>query len=347
MKRYWIAAAVVVSTMGAVGWAEEAAQPEAAPAGKPKIVFDKTVYDFGTTSMVQSVVGTFTFSNAGTGELRVEKPSVSCGCTVASVKPNVLKPGEKGELVFTLNVAGVRGHTEKLITVPSNDPDNPQVRLTLKADVKQIFEANPQQVLLGDMLQGSVTNFTIQLKRTDGQKLVITKTETSGSAVEAQLQPVENAPDQMQLLVKVNGQGAPRRLAEWVRVYADEATAPTLHISLYGRLIGDITLTPEALFWGIPNVENWPGPQPDLMTTRRLVVAVTKPDQKLEVKNPTCSLSGVQLELQPVEAGRSVAIVAKLTEPPKESQRGVISFETNVPTNPRVEVPVTINVLQR
>lgn len=346
MKRRYAVGLLIWSLSGLMVVAEQT-EPQAVASGKPKIVFDKTVYDFGTTSMVQSLVGTFTFSNAGTGELKLEKPSVSCGCTVASVKPDVLKPGEKGELVFTLNVAGIRGHTEKLITVPSNDPDNPQVRLILKADVKQLFEANPSQVLIGDLPQGSRTNLTIQIRRTDGQKLVITKTETSGSAVKAELQPVENAPDQMQLVVTVDGQGAPRRLSEWVRLYADEASSPTLHISLYGRLIGDITLTPEALFWGIPYVENWPGPQPDLMTTRRLVVAVTKPDVKLEVKNPTCNLAGMQLEVQPVEPGRSVAIVAKLTEPPKESQRGVISFETNLPTNPRVEVPVTINVLRR
>src|SRR2546427_309371 len=31
--------------------------------GTPKIQFDKTVYDFGVTSLVESVTGTFTFQN--------------------------------------------------------------------------------------------------------------------------------------------------------------------------------------------------------------------------------------------------------------------------------------------
>src|SRR5271156_6599627 len=95
--------------------------PATAPAPAGKLQFDKTVYDFGPTSLVDSVTGTFTFQNAGVGDLKIEKPQPSCGCTVASVKPDLLKPGEKGELVFTVRVAGQRGMLEKHITVPSND----------------------------------------------------------------------------------------------------------------------------------------------------------------------------------------------------------------------------------
>src|ERR1043166_2107502 len=60
----------------------------------PKIQFDKTVYDFGNTSMVQQLTGTFTFENTGVGVLELKKPTTSCGCTVASVKPETLRPEE-------------------------------------------------------------------------------------------------------------------------------------------------------------------------------------------------------------------------------------------------------------
>src|SRR5262245_40007272 len=90
----------------------EAAKAEGAPAGKPKIKFDKIVYDFGKTSVVEQVAGKFTFENVGDGELKVSKPTTSCGCTVAAVKPDVLKPGEKGELSFTLNLGKSRATLE-------------------------------------------------------------------------------------------------------------------------------------------------------------------------------------------------------------------------------------------
>ena len=77
-------------------------------------------------------------------------PAPSCGCTVASVKPDVLKPGDKGELVFTINVSH-GGKIEKYITVPSNDTATPSVRLTIKADVKKSIEISPTAINLGDL----------------------------------------------------------------------------------------------------------------------------------------------------------------------------------------------------
>src|SRR2546422_1653166 len=51
----------------------------AKPSGTPKIELDRTTYDFGSTSLVQSVSGTFTISNTGDGLLELKKPTTSCG----------------------------------------------------------------------------------------------------------------------------------------------------------------------------------------------------------------------------------------------------------------------------
>src|SRR5438093_71139 len=87
---------------------KEPAKQTEAPKGTPKIKFDNTIYDFGKTSQVDHVTGIFIFHNEGDGVLKVEKPQPSCGCTVAGVKPDVLQPGEKGELTFTLNLGKAR-----------------------------------------------------------------------------------------------------------------------------------------------------------------------------------------------------------------------------------------------
>src|ERR1700690_4584809 len=103
MNRKLIPMMLSVGILCSLSRAQDSNKPAAAaaPAGPaPKISFDKTVYDFGTTSMVQSLTGTFTFHNDGPGVLEVKKPTTSCGCTVAGVKPDSLKQGEKGELGF-------------------------------------------------------------------------------------------------------------------------------------------------------------------------------------------------------------------------------------------------------
>src|SRR5258706_15218702 len=76
----------------------------AAAHAAPKIEFDRMVYDFGKTSLVDSVTGKFIFTNTGDELLKVGEPKTSCGCTVAKIVTDTLKPGEKGELEFILTV---------------------------------------------------------------------------------------------------------------------------------------------------------------------------------------------------------------------------------------------------
>src|SRR5437868_5672526 len=108
--------------------------------GTPKIQFDQTVYDVGKTSQVESVSGTFKFKNTGDAILKLEQPKPSCGCTVATLKSDTLKPGENGEIGFTLNLGRYKAHLEKHISVASNDPQTPRVELTIKADYTPLYD---------------------------------------------------------------------------------------------------------------------------------------------------------------------------------------------------------------
>jgi hypothetical protein len=325
--------------------AEEAAKAQPAP----KIQFDRTVYDFGNTSMVQQLTGTFTYENTGAGVLDLKKPSTSCGCTVASVKPDTLKPGEKGELVFTMNVGNMhRGHAEKHITVPSNDPQTPSVNLTVKADIVPTFDYNPQQVPLGDIRQGVVTNVAVEVKRVDGKDIKLTKVEPSNPSIRARIEPVESSEGKAaKILIEFEAKGSPRRFNDNVKVYGDATNQPAFTIPVMGRLVGDLTINPEAVFWGIADPEHWPGPRPDIMTIRNVRVQATDSSKEMEVRNVSSSLKDVSVSINTVETGKVYEVVAKLTEAPKESERGTISFETSLDSQKNVTVPVTINVLKR
>jgi hypothetical protein len=205
------------------------------------------------------VTGTFTFSNAGDGELKLDKPKPACGCTVASVKPDTLKPGERGELVFTLHLHNLGGHIEKTISVPSNDPVNTNVMLTLRVENKLKYVLTPPSVMLGDLRPGTTTNAVVEIRHTDGGKLSISRTETGG-AVDAQTETIDY--QTAHLNIKVIAFGSARRFNEWVRVCVGDESDPVGAVSIYGRIVGDVVVTPEALFWGINNPANWGGPIP-------------------------------------------------------------------------------------
>lgn len=358
MKKIFLAVVACVCMAGFVARADDMPKADvpaepAAPAkaeGAPIIKFEKDTFDFGTTSQVQSVTGTFVFTNSGASDLKVEKPKPSCGCTVAGVKPEggILKPGEKGELTFSLNVGHARGQLSKSITVPSNDPKNPNVSLKIMVNVKQVIEFSPAAINLGDMRQGKTTNVVVEVKRVDGKKLAINRAEGSVKSVHVKVEPVESSEGTTaKLLIEVVADDKPRRFFDSVNMYTDDAPQPAAIIPVTGRVVGEVSITPEGLFWGIPDAKNFPGPNPAVMTTRKVQVEATAPDKPLEIKNAATDIKDLSLEVVTKEQGKKYELVAKLSAPPKESLTGVITFETNAAGQSKVTIPVTINVMKR
>jgi len=350
MKRELLTAIVVAMATVGVARADGTNTPAVAatpPAAAPKIQFDKTVYDFGPTSLVESVTGTFTYQNTGAADLKLSKPQPSCGCTVASVKPDDLKPGEKGELVFTVRVSGQRGQLEKHITVPSNDPQSSTVSLSVKVEMKQIIEVTPQQLSVGSLRQGVTTNLSAVLRRTDGQKLVIASTQPSSKFLTAHVEPVEGSNNQsVKLVIDAHGEGAPRAINENVKVFLEGISQPAMTVFVSGHLLGDVVLDNEQLYWPVADTSHATTQDARALPVRRITVSSTHSDRPLQITNLSTSLTNLTLELVTVETGKVYSVVAKFTESPKQSERGTISFDTNTSVQPKIVVPVTIIVLK-
>lgn len=346
MKREFLAAVLLaVATIGSARADGTNAPAASTNAPAPKLQFDKTVYDFGSTSLVESVTGTFTYQNIGAGELKIQKPQPSCGCTVASVKPDTLKPGEKGELVFTVRVAGQRGKLEKHITVPSNDPQAGKVNLAIKIEMKQVLEVTPQNVNLGSIRQGTTTNVTVMIHRTDGKSISISKTEPSSKFLQAHVEPVDGSSNESaKVNIEVEAEGTPRPFNENLKVFLDGVTQPVSVITVNGRLLGDVTVDPAMLYFPVTDTSST---NSDALPTRRVTISSTRPDVTLNVKNLSTNLKDLSLELVTVDTGKTYVVVAKFSEMPKQSAQGTISLETNTSTQPKVTIPVTVTVLKK
>ncbi|MGV8017894.1 MAG: DUF1573 domain-containing protein [Ignavibacteria bacterium] len=102
----------------------------------PKIVFKENVHDFGKVPRGPELQYNFRFTNKGNSNLNIERVQTSCGCTGATVgeKSDYAK-NESGEIKVNFSTQGREGRQEKTIIVYSNDPQNPQVVLTVKCDI--------------------------------------------------------------------------------------------------------------------------------------------------------------------------------------------------------------------
>jgi hypothetical protein len=315
--------------------------------GTPRIQFEQTVHDFGRVIHLDRVTGTFTFANVGDAVLKVSPPSTTCGCTVAGVKPDTLQPGEKGELTFTLTLPGYRSKLEKQIFVPSNDPQNPRVALTIKAENVPLFQFAPLAYSVV-VHEGAETNLVVQATRTDGQKLVISKLDCSPSWVRAKVEPgMGGREDAAQILVQVKAPEEAKRFSGYVRAFAEDPPKLAGAIMVNIRVVGDLACSPEVLYWNINDPVRLREQRPESLLTRRVLVSSTVPGRGFELRNATSNLKEIQVEVVARADQKGFDLVAKLNEIPPETRFGAITVESNLPRQPKVEVPVTIAVAQR
>ncbi len=103
--------------------------------GSPKIFFDKLFHNFGKIEEGKIYETSFAFMNTGQGTLEIVDINSSCGCAAAIPKKRKLNPGETSEVKVEFNSTNYSGIVTKYIVIRSNDPSNPEIYLTIQAEV--------------------------------------------------------------------------------------------------------------------------------------------------------------------------------------------------------------------
>jgi hypothetical protein len=313
---------------------------------EPRLHFDRRVYDFGKTSIVETVTGTFTYQNTGTSELRLAPPKPTCGCTVASLKPDVLPPGGVGELVFKFKIGTSPGKHNKSITIQSNDPQEPTLSLGIRAETIKVFDLQPPMVGLGVRRLGAVTNVTATIRRVDGKPFRITGVTPSKEWI--QVTPTVVDESTITLALQVRAVGPPATVYESVKVAADDAPVPAVaSLTVVGQFVGPVRLEPEVLAWAIPDLKHWPDPDAEIITQQVVLVRATEPGQKFTLRNLKTSRPDLKAKLVTRQAVAEYELEVTVPRQLQDSLMGEVEFETDLPGAAVVKLPVQVRVLRR
>ena len=102
----------------------------------PKIEFEEKNFNYGKVpSSQKQIEKEFVFKNTGKRDLIIRKIRTTCGCTTANLEKKVLKPGEYSSFKAVFKFGSRKGMQRKSIYVISNDPSNPQERLTISGEI--------------------------------------------------------------------------------------------------------------------------------------------------------------------------------------------------------------------
>ncbi len=149
----------------------------------PTISISEEEWDFGKIKEDERPVHIFTIKNTGREELIISRVRASCGCTATMLSSDNIKPGQSAELKATFNPTGFNGIVKKDIHIESNDPQLPNTKVTIIAEVEpipspQAFFSNSQWDL-GLISQGDLPAFTFTIENKGELDLIIDKIDAS------------------------------------------------------------------------------------------------------------------------------------------------------------------------
>jgi hypothetical protein len=168
---------------------QKALEPnEKSPEAKPKISFEKTVHDFGELDIGQKGTCEFRFKNTGSGLLEIGSIKATCGCTVPTLAKKQYQPGEDGVIKIKYSGQSSPGAVTKSIYVNANDPENPKVKLMIKAKVVPHIEFSPSELCFSAWEENAAAP-DITIKSKDGKAFAITGFTSTNNAISVEFDP--------------------------------------------------------------------------------------------------------------------------------------------------------------
>ena len=112
----------------------------------PQAQVPETTYDFGEVFEDQKLSHTFTIKNIGDALLEIKDIDSDCACTAADSDRRI-PPGGQGRITLTIAPYSVLRQFAKKTKVFFNDPDQPQVVLTMQGYGKPFIEIQPSHII--------------------------------------------------------------------------------------------------------------------------------------------------------------------------------------------------------
>ena len=170
----------------------KAIKPEDVKGPHPIIKVDEETHDFGAGWVGPPLKHSFKITNAGDAPLEITRVKPACGCTIAGDYPKTLAPGQTGEFPFSMASKKLRGHFEKAITIASNDPVTPELRVKLKGEMKRSVDVTPPSANFAKITGNDPQERIVNITNNTDNPLKLTLDQPKDSKFKAEI--VEKAP---------------------------------------------------------------------------------------------------------------------------------------------------------
>jgi hypothetical protein len=309
-------------------------------AGKPKATIAEPLKDVGTVSKGDKIVHDFVIKNEGDADLQITNVQPACGCTVADFD-KVIKPGQTGKVHAVVDSSTFSGPISKGVSVFTNDPEHPQIELTIHAKVEPYISIKPGYAryitVQGEPLEGNIAQ---TLWAPDGTSWDITGVDSPYPFLAVtfhEAKPEERLPDakgkQWKVEMKLSNQAKVGPLSDYVTVHTNHPKQKIVQIPVSGFVRPVVATTPPNADFGKIQIKE---PLKKALNIRNFAtepIKVTSVDPSLP--------KGIETKLETLEEGREYQVRIILNpELAKGPFLGKLVIHTDSPKVPTLEVEV-------
>ncbi|HYG62702.1 MAG TPA: DUF1573 domain-containing protein [Thermoanaerobaculia bacterium] len=322
----------------------------AAAAAGPKAVAVEAIKDVGTLPKGEKIVHDFVIRNEGDAVLQITEVRAACGCTVANYDKTIA-PGQTGKVNVVIDTATFSGAVAKGVTVLTNDPQTPEIELTVKAKLEPMISVKPGYARYITVQKEPKQGVIVQtLWAPDGSDFDIVKvdspypflTTTHREAKPEERQAVEGVPadkgKQWRVEMTLSNETAPvGPLSDFVTVHTNHAKQKLVQIPISGFVRPVVTVTPPVADFG----------QIELKEPLRKAINIRNfATEPIKVTGIEEDMQGVDVALEPLNEGREyqVRVVLK-PELGKGPFNGKLTIRTDSPKIPVIAVDLKGTVL--
>ncbi|MCA9243052.1 MAG: DUF1573 domain-containing protein [Phycisphaerales bacterium] len=276
-------------------------------APRPKVQLSQTVWDFGEVWSGEPATAEIKIENVGNADLDILRVKTSCGCTAAKPKKNKLVPGESDSISLSYNTSKRKTDVSQYVTVETNDPESPSLRIHVKGTVKQFVDMKPiDRIAFGRLKEGDVVEKSIEIINNLEEKMELKLTPPGAEDPwEAKLEELD-AGKRYRLTAKTRPPFTSQNLNGSIVLQTGLDRVKELRVPVNGMIPDAIEISPPRLF--VPANITRPIPykirlrnnEPE--TTVKVVKVETNPEGvKAEVLPPKPEASGMETNVAVIE----------------------------------------------
>jgi hypothetical protein len=120
----------------------------------PRLVAPNPTFDFGAVERGTPVDHVFRVRNDGDTQAVIRGIDRSCACTVGAASTRTVAPGQELWVSVGLDTEMLFGATAKAVTLRTDDPLAPTLRLVVQGTVLSDLVADPPMLYLGEVRRG-------------------------------------------------------------------------------------------------------------------------------------------------------------------------------------------------